>query len=100
MAEPAQVAFLAHFAALRDPRQVAKVLYPLAEILLLVLCGTIAGADDFTEIGLWGRPSGTWGCYGRPGRGTGGRDEVAGRDGGDQSGWGRPRSRDWRRRGG
>jgi len=27
MAEPAQVAFLAHFAALRDPRQVAKVLY-------------------------------------------------------------------------
>jgi predicted transposase YbfD/YdcC len=54
MAEPAQVVFLAHFAALRDPRQVAKVLYPLAEILLLVLCGTIAGADDFTEIGLWG----------------------------------------------
>lgn len=54
MAEPTQVAFLAHFAALRDPRQVAKVLYPLPEILLLVLCGTIAGADDFTEIGLWG----------------------------------------------
>ncbi len=44
------------------------------------------------------KPSRTWGCYGRPGRGTGGRDEVAGRDGGDQGGWSRPCSRDWRRR--
>jgi hypothetical protein len=54
MSEPAEVSFLAHFAALRDPRQVAKVLYPVPEILLLVLCGTIAGGDDFTEIALWG----------------------------------------------
>jgi predicted transposase YbfD/YdcC len=54
MTEPAEVSFLAHFAALRDPRQVAKVLYPVPEILLLVLCGTIAGGDDFTEIALWG----------------------------------------------
>lgn len=46
--------FLSHFAALRDPRQSAKVLYPLPEILLLMLCATIAGADDFVEIGLWG----------------------------------------------
>jgi hypothetical protein len=30
------------------------VLYPRAEILLLMLCATIAGADDFVEIGLWG----------------------------------------------
>jgi predicted transposase YbfD/YdcC len=29
-------------------------LYPLPEILLLMLCGTIAGADDFVEISLWG----------------------------------------------
>jgi predicted transposase YbfD/YdcC len=40
---------------LGDPRQQAKVLYPLPEILLLVLCGTIAGADDFSEIALWGQ---------------------------------------------
>ena len=37
MDRPAQVSFLAHFSALRDPRQVAKMLYPLPEILLLVL---------------------------------------------------------------
>lgn len=46
--------FLSHFSALRDPRQAPKVLYPLAEVLLLLLCATIAGADDFVEIGLWG----------------------------------------------
>jgi hypothetical protein len=33
MSEPVEVSFLAHFAALRDPRQVAKVLYPVPEIL-------------------------------------------------------------------
>lgn len=54
MAEPVQLPFLAHFAALRDPRQAAKVLYPLPELLLLLLCGTVAGADDFVELTLWG----------------------------------------------
>jgi predicted transposase YbfD/YdcC len=55
MSKPEPVAFLTHFAALRDPRQAAKVLYPLPEILLIVLCGTLAGADDFVELALWGR---------------------------------------------
>lgn len=55
MSKPPPVAFLSHFAALRDPRQAAKVLYPLPEILLIVLCGTLAGADDFVELALWGR---------------------------------------------
>src|SRR4051812_26548132 len=45
---------LDHFAGLEDPRQRAKVLYPLPEILLLLLCATLAGADDVTEVGLWG----------------------------------------------
>ena len=45
---------LDHFAALEDPRQRAKVLYPLPEILLLPLCATLAGADDVTEVGIWG----------------------------------------------
>lgn len=48
------LSFLSHFAALDDPRQAAKVLYPLPEILLLLLCATIAGADDCVEIALWG----------------------------------------------
>lgn len=44
-----------HFAALEDPRQSWKVLFPLPEVLLLVLCGTLAGAEDFVEIGRWGQ---------------------------------------------
>ena len=54
MSDPVPPSFLAQFAALRDPRQASKVLYPLPEVLLLLLCGTIAGADDFVELALWG----------------------------------------------
>ena len=54
MSDPVQPLFLTQFAALRDPRQAAKVLYPLPEVLLLLLCGTIAGADGFVELALWG----------------------------------------------
>jgi predicted transposase YbfD/YdcC len=54
MASPAHRSLIEHFAALEDPRQPWKVLYPLAEILLVVLCGTLAGAEDFVEIRRWG----------------------------------------------
>ena len=46
---------LDHFSALKDPRQAWKVAYPFREILLLVLCGTIAGMEDFVEIRAWGK---------------------------------------------
>ena len=50
-------AFLTHFQAVEDPRQVGKVLYPLEEILLLVLvlCGVISGADGWMSIALYGQ---------------------------------------------
>ncbi len=48
------LSLLDHFSALTDPRQAAKVLYPLPEILLLVLGATLAGADDFVEVEAWG----------------------------------------------
>ncbi len=38
---------LDHFSAIEDPRQSWKTVYPLPEILLIVLCGVMAGADDF-----------------------------------------------------
>ena len=44
---------LAHFSALADPRQSWKVGFPLPEILLVVLCGTMAGAENFVEIERW-----------------------------------------------
>ena len=43
-----------HFSALADPRQACKVIYPLPEVLLLALCATLAGADDFVETAAWG----------------------------------------------
>ena len=54
MAQADRPFLLDHFSALEDPRQQAKVLYPLPEILLLLLCATLAGADDVVEIALWG----------------------------------------------
>ena len=43
--------FVNHFSALEDPRQSWKVVYPLPEIMLLVLCGTLAAAEDFAGAG-------------------------------------------------
>ncbi len=51
---PETTSLLYHFAALKDPRQRVKVIYPLPEILLLILCASIAAADDFVEVQHWG----------------------------------------------
>ena len=40
---------------LEDPRQSAKVLYPLPEILLLALAASLAGADDMVEVARWAK---------------------------------------------
>ena len=49
------LALLDHFSALDDPRQAGKVVYPLPEVLLVVLCATLAGAQNFVEISHWAR---------------------------------------------
>ena len=46
--------FLKHFARMDDPRQEARVTYPLDEVFLLVLCAVISGADGWTSIALYG----------------------------------------------
>jgi len=45
---------LDHFAEITDTRQSCKVMYPLQEVLLLVVCGTICACDDYDDIVLWG----------------------------------------------
>jgi predicted transposase YbfD/YdcC len=45
---------LDHFADVRDPREPAKVKYPLPEVLFMVTCASIAGCDDYDEIADWG----------------------------------------------
>ena len=46
--------FLDYFKDLPDPRQRGKVVYPLAEILLLCLLAVLAGADSFVDIARFG----------------------------------------------
>jgi hypothetical protein len=38
--EASKRSLIDHFSALKDPRQAWKVIYPLPEIMLLVLCAT------------------------------------------------------------
>lgn len=47
-------ALLEHFAEVEDPRDVRRILHPLPEVLLLVVCGTIADCDDYEDIAAWG----------------------------------------------
>jgi len=47
-------ALLDHFAVIDDPRQQWRVAHPLPEVLLLVVCGTIADCDDYEGIAAWG----------------------------------------------
>lgn len=54
VAKPRRKSLLEHFSAIKDNRQPCKVMYPLSEVLLLVVCGTIAACDDYDDIVLWG----------------------------------------------
>jgi predicted transposase YbfD/YdcC len=53
--KPRTRSLLVHFAAIKDPREPCKVMYPLPEVLLLVVSATIAGCDDYDEIAAWGK---------------------------------------------
>jgi predicted transposase YbfD/YdcC len=43
-----------HLSRIDDPRDVRRIAHPLAEILLLVVCGTMADCDDYDHIAAWG----------------------------------------------
>jgi predicted transposase YbfD/YdcC len=47
-------ALLEHFSVIEDPREPWRVAHPLPEILLLVVCGTIADCNDYETIAAWG----------------------------------------------
>ena len=48
------VVFLSHFKDMQDPRQRAKVMYPLDEVLLLCLLAVLAGSETFVDIARFG----------------------------------------------
>lgn len=45
---------LEHLSVIEDARAPHRVAYPLAEMLLLSVCGTIADCDDYDSIADWG----------------------------------------------
>lgn len=47
--------FESHFGSLKDPRIERTKLYPLVEILFLVLCGSICGAESWRDFVLFGK---------------------------------------------
>jgi predicted transposase YbfD/YdcC len=54
-AKPRLRLLLDHFSKIKDTRQAWKVAYPLREVLLLVVCGTVASGDDYEDIVDWGK---------------------------------------------
>jgi predicted transposase YbfD/YdcC len=47
-------ALLDHFGEIEDPREPWRVAFPLPEVLLLVVCGTICDCEDYDLIAEWG----------------------------------------------
>jgi len=52
--KPRTKSLLDHFSEVEDFRASWRVAHPLPEILLLVVCATIASCDDFDDIAAWG----------------------------------------------
>ncbi len=49
------ISFKEHFSKLKDPRINRKKLYPLMEVLFVILCGTICGAESWRDFVTFGK---------------------------------------------
>lgn len=49
-----------HFSFLPDPRILLKTRHRLVDVIVIALCGTIAGADDWVEIAAFGKEKEQW----------------------------------------
>lgn len=49
-----------HFSALRDPRAAHSIEHKLIDILIITICGTICGADDWEAITEYGKTKIEW----------------------------------------
>lgn len=48
------------FVGIHDPRQAKKVEHNLVELLMVSICGVLAGADDFVQIEEWAKEKLDW----------------------------------------
>ncbi|MBU1106422.1 MAG: ISAs1 family transposase [Candidatus Riflebacteria bacterium] len=49
-----------HFTTLKDPRIERKKLHSLADILIIAICAVVCGAEEWSEIELFGRAKKKW----------------------------------------
>ena len=49
-----------HFGCLKDPRAAHSIEHKLLDILIITICATISGADNFAEIAEYGRAKEEW----------------------------------------
>ncbi|MBU3887014.1 transposase family protein, partial [Methylosinus sp. KRF6] len=52
---PRGTTLLDHFSIIDDPRVPWRVAHPLREVLLLVVCASMADCDHFDAIAAWGK---------------------------------------------
>ena len=52
--KPRLRSLLDHFSTVDDPREAWRIAHPLPEVLLLIVCASIASCDDFDDIAAWG----------------------------------------------
>ena len=57
---PAELSILHHFRKLKDPRRVHRRLHLLNDIVVIAICATIAGAQDWQEIVTFGHKRLDW----------------------------------------
>ena len=48
------------FSGLNDPREKAKVRYPLTHVLVIAASAAIAGAESYEDIVLYGKSKAAW----------------------------------------
>lgn len=60
MADTQTASLQAHFAELPDPRSERNQEHPFMSILIIALCGTICGADNWVEIEAYGKAKVAW----------------------------------------
>ena len=51
--KPRLRSLLDHFSTVDDPREAWRIAHPLPEVLLLIVCASIASCDDFDDIAAW-----------------------------------------------
>ncbi|HAT1680502.1 TPA: ISAs1 family transposase [Klebsiella oxytoca] len=55
-----QASSILSIVTLHDPRRLWKVRHSLVDTLVVAVCGTLAGADNFQEIELWAEHQIEW----------------------------------------